>query len=1155
MLGKAIMFKSITCTAALALTVSAATASHRYVEFSELVHTSHAIVDGRVDEIITWMDQDGMINTEVNFKVIDLVHADPAARAFAGNYVTLRFPGGVLEDRALSVSGIPSFTEGERVLLFTLLDGKHYVNPILGGEQGIFRILERGTGNTMFPMKSSGRGILDVTDDRIQLSPYVTGFTGGRANFQQNIMEEAPASSIAGDRALTRTTPERGQLLSLKEFKHYITTELQQSDTASDLTLQFHNKASQLNQIVDDAPDAPSTGEGARPKPTVETDFTPITFPPGSTVDRGATSLCYCGSHETFIIIDMLPDTFWAYTHDETALWYWNQFIDIYRITDGGGYAGGNDENEFGGWASSFGSNYNNYTWGATTLAVTFTWQSNPCNAEEINESDVFYNPNYSWTDDFDLAFNANFAPTLYQPIAIHEIGHTWGSQIGQCNETYDYNRLSVMHAGYDDIRENGRGIHSGDAWGVRGAYEDQETVISVVDVGCESYYSNNGTLTNSTTSPGSSNVFLPGDSITIQDITCENMSSSSTADVKIRLWLSWNETISDGDAQMGGDWTWSSLGSESEWTGDLTTTIPNIAPGMYFLGAIMTVDGSSYTSDGHGWNNSAVFVDMIEIGTPPPANDDCNDAQSVGEGTYSFSTDGATTDGGSLSSCSGAGMAHNDIWFEYTPDCDGTVTISTCNNADFDTVIAVYDSNSACPPWSSDQLGCNDDTVGCSGNTSELVIDLAADEPYKIRVGSFDSNSAGDGELSISISSYVANDTCDIAETIGEGQTSVDTDCSATEGSECGQMYFNDVWYRYVATCTGTLTVDTCDSGFNDTVLAVYHQSGAACNSAALLGCNDDTESACSNIYASQVITDVTKDEVYLIRVGHYESFDTGQFSLGLSLDGGGPNDDCIDAIAVVDGDVPFDTRCSDTDGVAHLECAHDGQTYHDIWFSYEAPVSGDLTLSTCDQADFDTDIAMYRDSGSCPPGDDALIGCNDDGDDCSGYTSYMTARIIEGEQYLIRVGGWNLTHEGTGILTIDSEYVCITDIQGGDGATNVLDLLSILSAWGTDDPNADVNGDGEVNVLDLLAVIGAWGPCPGQCDGSYTCGDIVEDYLCGDNCLCLGLADGSDACMNISESNCLDYIPCEDGDCPPGYGCAVSVCCSEPICMPYCE
>ena len=55
---------------------------------------------------------------------------------------------------------------------------------------------------------------------------------------------------------------------------------------------------------------------------------------------------------------------------------------------------------------------------------------------------------------------------------------------------------------------------------------------------------------------------------------------------------------------------------------------------------------------------------------------------------------------------------------------------------------------------------------------------------------------------------------------------------------------------------------------------------------------------------------------------------------------------------------------------------------------------------------------------------------------------------------------------------------HVCVADINGDD-VVDVVDLLAVLDAWGTNNELADVNGDGAVNVTDLLAVVGNWGSC----------------------------------------------------------------------------
>jgi hypothetical protein len=53
-----------------------------------------------------------------------------------------------------------------------------------------------------------------------------------------------------------------------------------------------------------------------------------------------------------------------------------------------------------------------------------------------------------------------------------------------------------------------------------------------------------------------------------------------------------------------------------------------------------------------------------------------------------------------------------------------------------------------------------------------------------------------------------------------------------------------------------------------------------------------------------------------------------------------------------------------------------------------------------------------------------------------------------------------------------------CLGDLDG-NGEVNISDLLSMIAAWGSDDPTADLDGNGIVAVGDLLIAIGNWGTC----------------------------------------------------------------------------
>ena len=53
-------------------------------------------------------------------------------------------------------------------------------------------------------------------------------------------------------------------------------------------------------------------------------------------------------------------------------------------------------------------------------------------------------------------------------------------------------------------------------------------------------------------------------------------------------------------------------------------------------------------------------------------------------------------------------------------------------------------------------------------------------------------------------------------------------------------------------------------------------------------------------------------------------------------------------------------------------------------------------------------------------------------------------------------------------------------TGDPNGDGIVGILDLLTLLAAWGTNpDGPPNFDGDGTVGILDLLALLADWGDC----------------------------------------------------------------------------
>lgn len=133
--------------------------------------------------------------------------------------------------------------------------------------------------------------------------------------------------------------------------------------------------------------------------------------------------------------------------------------------------------------------------------------------------------------------------------------------------------------------------------------------------------------------------------------------------------------------------------------------------------------------------------------------NDECVDAAMIANGSTTFSTIEATSSTDLYSDqCSGTylGEMNKDLWFSYQATCTGTLVVSTCDSASFDTDLVVYQGTCA----DMTQIACNGDTSICSGYTSYLETPVTAGTNYLIRVGGWNESAAGTGSLVVSCDS-----------------------------------------------------------------------------------------------------------------------------------------------------------------------------------------------------------------------------------------------------------------------------------------------------------------------------------------------------------------------------------------------------------------
>ncbi len=539
---------------------------------------------------------------------------------------------------------------------------------------------------------------------------------------------------------------------------------------------------------------------------------------------------------------------------------------------------------------------------------------------------------------------------------------------------------------------------------------------------------------------------------------------------------------------------------------GQCPTTVSACLPaGTYVVFAGLNAF-NGFACPGISYTAELTVNDPKAAGCPvPPENDDCAGAIEIFEGDTDFSTIGAFTSQpplGAACESFGSTQIFNDIWFQWTPTCDTLAQVSTCNQADFDTRLAVYAE--VCPELPGEEIACNDDGTGCTGFTSQLQFEAFEGVTYYIRVGSFGATASGTGILSLCGCDIECPElpACGVP---GTGSCSEANGTPYCEDAECCELVCagdpfccDTAWDQICAdTALALCFAEPCEAGQNCPPDAV--EEGEPCGSDTNGGCNSGDpgpttplsigDTVCGTFWADdntrdtdwyEFTVDVDSDVTWAVNAdidvvaflisascppaiiasddagtcpttveaclpaGTYRAFvalpvfggipcgsDSTNYTATLTAvetdQCGLDNDVCAGAIEVETGDTPFSNVGSFTEGDnLPAECESFGSVtmFNDIWFKWVSDQTGDITVSTCNQASFDTRLAAYV--GECESLE--LVACNDDGDGCSGFTSSMPMSVEEGVTYYIRLGSYGAAGQGDGVLSIG---------EGGGGGT----------------------------------------------------------------------------------------------------------------------
>jgi len=498
---------------------------------------------------------------------------------------------------------------------------------------------------------------------------------------------------------------------------------------------------------------------------------------------------------------------------------------------------------------------------------------------------------------------------------------------------------------------------------------------------------------------------------------------------------------------------------------------------------AFAATAGTTYFIRVGAFVNGATGTGNMTIAGPtcgpvPPANDLCANATTVSAGATPYNSTNAGTDGpAEPGSCNffNDTQISADVWFRYTTPCAGAYTFALCGSS-YDTEIALY--NNTCPTTGGTVIGCNDDSCGLQSSISPT---LAGNTTYLVRVGGYQ-GATGPGTLTITAPTCgptgPVNDNCANATSIASyGATPFTNTNATTDGPAAGNCntLSRDVWFTYTACAAGSHTLDTCAGGNFDTVLQVYSGS---CGALTQIVCNDDTSGCGSGGLSSRVTWNATAGTAYRFRVS---GFNGAQGSGTLTLSGPactppGPfNDLCANRAGVSLGVTPFTTVGATTDGPNHAGCQ--AQPLADVWFNYPSQCNGVLILDTCNGTDYDSVLAVYEYDGTCASiNDSTLRGCNDDS---CGLQSSITIPVSSGQNYAIRIGGFNGS-TGTGNLTLAC-VTCPCD-WNDSGTLTSQDFFDFLAGFFSD--NGDYNNDGVTTSQDffdfLLCFLSPPAGCP---------------------------------------------------------------------------
>lgn len=480
---------------------------------------------------------------------------------------------------------------------------------------------------------------------------------------------------------------------------------------------------------------------------------------------------------------------------------------------------------------------------------------------------------------------------------------------------------------------------------------------------------------------------------------------------------------------------------------------------------------------------NTVGQMSLDRVGGSP--GDECATAPTIGEGAFDPYDLGGATLSPEPWTC---GNVVADVWRRHVVQVTGTyTTYATMNGLSSSTRVSLEVREGPC---ASGQL------IACDASTSfadapMITFHATAGDEVLIRVG---------GNASSGISGNVRlvlgppNDACADALPIPlDSWTAFETgeaSASPLAWSCVSPTLPSDVWFRVQASSTRPLNVIVCED-FNQLSAIEVYEGG--CQSLAFVACAPPGPTC----FDRMVTFPATAGVDYWIRVN-----DPNYSASGLILvsEGAPPaNDECVGATPLVAGEASFDLSFATRSSDPLPDCGFGGPPSDpkDVWFVHDAPVTGRVSLQTCDGSA----AALTLHGGSTCAGKIPLA-CSlvDPSGTCGSQGGLLLLfDAVAGQRYYVGVHG---DDGGTGTLTLSELSVGPIGTPYCGAQPNSTGAPAALSAFGS---TAIVFGDVTLTASQMptsvlgMFVVSATSDfvvAPGGSQGNLCLGGIIGRY-----------------------------------------------------------